>query len=71
MTNDQRFGTNRHNPYFAPGGLAKLPDGLESIDCENAGNFSPPGQNAPPCKVQAPQTFQGRTGAYPHVTAEK
>jgi virulence factor Mce-like protein len=71
VTNDQRFGSNRHNPYFEPGGLAKLPDGLESISCENAGNFTPPGQNAPPCKVQKPQTFQGRTGAYPQVKAEK
>ena len=64
---DQRFGTNRHNPYFAPGGLAKLDTGLETFTCDNEGNQSPPGQAAPPCKVQVPPRFQGRSTAYPHV----
>jgi ABC-type transporter Mla subunit MlaD len=67
---DQRYGTNRHNPYIAPGGLAKLATGLEAFDCDNTGNPSPPGQLAPPCKVQAPTPFQGRSGAYPHVGRE-
>jgi ABC-type transporter Mla subunit MlaD len=70
VANDQRFGTNRHNPYFAPGALAKLSQGLEAFDCTNAGNRSPPGQQAPPCKEQAPPAFQGRTQAFPHVRAE-
>ena len=64
---DRRFGTNRHNPYFAPGALAKLPTGLETFTCDNAGNPSPPGQLAPPCKEQAPLEFQGRSSGYPHV----
>jgi hypothetical protein len=68
---DQRFGTNRHNPYIAPGGLAKLATGLETFTCDNAGNPSPPGQLAPPCKVQEPLSFQGSNGAYPHVRRER
>jgi phospholipid/cholesterol/gamma-HCH transport system substrate-binding protein len=67
----QRYGTNRHNPYFAPGGLAKLASGLEAFDCGNAANPSPPGQLAPPCKVQAPTPFQGAAGAYPHVRRDR
>ena len=66
----KRYGTNRHNPYFEPGGLAKLADGLESFDCSNQGNTSPPGQLAPPCKEQKPYPFQGRTSAFPHVRSE-
>jgi phospholipid/cholesterol/gamma-HCH transport system substrate-binding protein len=66
-----RYGTNRHNPYFGPGGLAKLATGLEAFDCDNTGNESPPGQVGPPCKLQPPITFQGRAGAYPHVGRER
>jgi hypothetical protein len=64
-----RYGTNRHNPYFSPGGLDKLASGLEAFDCGNAGNPSPPGQFGPPCKLQPPFEFQGRTTAYPQVRA--
>jgi hypothetical protein len=72
VASSQRFGTNRHNPYIAPGGLAKLAggQGYESFDCSNQGNSSPPSQFAPPCTEQKPQTFQGHTGAYPHVGRE-
>jgi hypothetical protein len=71
VASDQRFGTNRHNPYFNPGGLAKLAEGLETFDCSNQGNPSPPFQFAPPCKEQAKRTFQGRTQAFPHVRGER
>jgi virulence factor Mce-like protein len=67
----RRYGTNRHNPYFAPGGLAKLAGGLEAFDCANAGNPSPPGQLAPPCRVQLPTPFQGAAGAYPHARSAR
>jgi ABC-type transporter Mla subunit MlaD len=70
VVNGQRYGSNRHNPYFNPGALEKLADGLESIDCSNQNNFSPPGQNAPPCKVQTPLPFQGRNDGYTHVQAD-
>jgi virulence factor Mce-like protein len=67
---NQRFGTNRRNPYLAPGGLEKLATGLEAFTCDNTGNQSPPGQFAPECKVQAPTPFQGRSTAYPQVRRE-
>src|SRR3712207_8532879 len=34
----RRYGTNRHNPYLLPLGMLKLPQGLESFDCQNVGN---------------------------------
>jgi virulence factor Mce-like protein len=67
----QRYGTNRHNPYFAPGGLADLKDGLKAFDCGNVNNQSPPGQLGPPCKLQPLQEFQGRRQAFPHVRSER
>ena len=71
VASGQRYGTNRHNPYIKPGGLAELPRGLEAFDCTNVGNPSPPGQQAPPCKLQPLQEFQGRRQAYPHVRRER
>jgi phospholipid/cholesterol/gamma-HCH transport system substrate-binding protein len=62
----QRYGTNRHNPYFLPLGMLKLKTGLESFDCQNTGNPGGP-ESAPPCKVQKPLLFQGRRTAYPHL----
>jgi phospholipid/cholesterol/gamma-HCH transport system substrate-binding protein len=64
---EERFGTNRHNPYVKPGWLNDLATGLEAIDCENTGNASPEGTQAPPCKVQAPTPFRGRSTAYPQL----
>jgi phospholipid/cholesterol/gamma-HCH transport system substrate-binding protein len=63
----ERFGTNRHNPYIKPRWLDDLPTGLEAIDCENVGNTSPSGTQAPPCKVQSPVPFRGRATAYPQL----
>jgi phospholipid/cholesterol/gamma-HCH transport system substrate-binding protein len=64
----QRFGTNRHNPYPNPRWLDDLATGLESIDCENTGNTSPAGTEAPePCKVQPPFRLRGRATAYPQI----
>jgi virulence factor Mce-like protein len=63
----ERFGSNRHHPYALPRALDKLAGGLESIDCSNEGNPSPPGQAAPPCKVAAPLEFRGRATRYPQI----
>lgn len=63
----ERFGTNRHNAYPAPRWLDDLANGLESIDCSHTGNDSPAGSEAPPCKVQPPLSFRGRSTAYPQV----
>jgi virulence factor Mce-like protein len=71
-----RGGNNRHNPYLAPGALAKLVTaaGLESYDCRNASN----GQTVPvlgtpnkPCVKQAPFKFQKVTRQFPHVALDK
>jgi phospholipid/cholesterol/gamma-HCH transport system substrate-binding protein len=63
---DERYGTNRHNPYLRPLGLLKLREGLDSFDCSNTGNPGGP-ESAPPCRVQKPLLFQGRRTAFPHV----
>ena len=46
---DRRLGSNRHNAYRAPGGLADLAKGLASSNCAHAGST---GEEAPPCRVQ-------------------
>ena len=67
MAADERFGTNRHNPYFLPGALEKLGEQLETFDCRNEGNRSAPGASAPPC-VEAPNfEFQGRSTRFPQL----
>ena len=67
----QRLPSNRHNAYFAPGGLARLGDGgLLASDCRNTANpqtVAPVGTGAPPCREQPPWTFAGTTAYYPHV----
>jgi phospholipid/cholesterol/gamma-HCH transport system substrate-binding protein len=64
----KRTPSNRHNPYFGPQPLLKLPQGLDSFDCSNASGLST--QAAPACKVQQPLGFEGKHLAYPHVDAE-
>jgi phospholipid/cholesterol/gamma-HCH transport system substrate-binding protein len=66
-TQAKRLPSNRHNPYFAPEPLRKLPQGLESFDCANAGSGT---EAAPPCMVQTQVEFQGRRTAYPHVAPD-
>lgn len=68
----QRLPTNRHNPYFAPGGLVNLARGdLLAFDCRNTGN--PPSTpvlgtgGPPPCLVQPPWNFKGATRSFPNV----
>jgi len=64
---EERFGTNRHNPYFLPGALEKLDSQLEAFDCRNEGNDSPPGASAPPCVVSPNLEFQGRRTRFPQL----
>jgi len=64
---DERFGTNRHNPYFLPGALEKLGEQLEAFDCRNVDNRSTPGQAAPPCVVAPNLEFQGRATRFPQL----
>jgi phospholipid/cholesterol/gamma-HCH transport system substrate-binding protein len=70
-TSTSRFGTNRHNPYFAPRALDQLASGLQAIDCSNTGNASVPGTQAPPCKLQPPTAFRGRRTQVPQVKRDR
>jgi phospholipid/cholesterol/gamma-HCH transport system substrate-binding protein len=67
----ERLPSNRHNAYFAPGGLARLSDGgLLAADCSNTTNVQivpVMGSGAPECRVQPPWTYDGRTAYFPHV----
>jgi virulence factor Mce-like protein len=64
---EERFGTNRHNPYLLPRALEKLDSQLETFDCRNEGNMSPPGTEAPPCDVAPHLEFQGRRTRFPQL----
>jgi virulence factor Mce-like protein len=67
----ERLPSNRHNAYFAPGGLAELSqEGLLASDCRNTANeqiIPVVGSGPPPCRVQPGWTFDGRTAYFPHV----
>jgi hypothetical protein len=77
----ERPGTNRHNAYISPGGLAYVGlGGLLSSDCNNLGNSTLsgaiPGSTNVPCRLQpkfpwgnvAPTTPRDY---YPHVTVAR
>jgi ABC-type transporter Mla subunit MlaD len=67
----RRNASNRHNAYFAPGGLERLSDGgLLASDCRNTSNPQAVpviGTGAPECRQQPPWTFGGQTAYFPHV----
>jgi len=67
----ERLPSNRHNAYFRPGGLERMADGgLLASDCSNTSNpqiVPVIGSGAPPCRVQPPWTYDGRTAYFPHV----
>jgi phospholipid/cholesterol/gamma-HCH transport system substrate-binding protein len=69
VTQGKRMASNRHNPYFAPGAFDKLATGLEALDCTNTSNPQslPVIGSAPPCKTQAPLTFDGATRSFPQL----
>jgi phospholipid/cholesterol/gamma-HCH transport system substrate-binding protein len=69
VTYPHRLPSNRHNPYFAPGGLANLASGLEAFDCANTGNPQQgiPSISVPPCKAQGPIQFRGLSSSFPHL----
>ncbi len=68
---ESRFGTNRHNPYYEPGALAKLAEGpLEAFDCKNVDNPTPVpplGSGTPECREQGPWEFDGVSRQFPRV----
>jgi phospholipid/cholesterol/gamma-HCH transport system substrate-binding protein len=70
-----RPGSNRYNPYVAPGGVSNLSSVLHAFDCYNTKNPTPipvlGTGSAPPCVLQGPWRFQGLTQDYPHVQANR
>jgi phospholipid/cholesterol/gamma-HCH transport system substrate-binding protein len=68
-----KLPTNRQEPYPAPGALLETGQigVLKSYDCRNTGNplwLPPIGLGAPPCILQGPWTFDGKTAYYPRLT---
>ena len=66
----ERFGTNRHNPYPVPGRLSQIQDVLPAYDCTNTSG-RPTADTPPPCVVQDPPTFRGRSTAFPRIHADR
>jgi hypothetical protein len=69
----QRQPYSRNNAYIAPGSYGQDFEArrLTSIDCRNTTNAQtvppfPPGLS-PPCVEQAPFSFRGGLGHYPHL----
>jgi phospholipid/cholesterol/gamma-HCH transport system substrate-binding protein len=66
-----RLPTNRSNPYPAPDSELDIArGGLRAYDCRNTGNplyLPPTGTGAPPCLLQGPWTFNGKSADYPRL----
>jgi virulence factor Mce-like protein len=67
---EKRLASNRHNAYFAPGGLNRLAEGLLASSCANTGNAQTvpvAGSGAPPCREQPAWEFAGVKRYFPHL----
>jgi virulence factor Mce-like protein len=68
----KRLPTNVMNPYVKPGGLddiAKL-GYVKAFDCRNVHNrpyLPATGSGSPPCVLQGPWTFNGKSAFYPRL----
>lgn len=66
-----KLPTNRSNPYPAPSAEGDIATGgLRAYDCRNTGNplvIPPTDTGSPPCKVQGPWTFDGKSAYYPRL----
>src|SRR3954452_12135549 len=67
---EKRLASNRHNAYFAPGGLDRLAEGLLASNCANTSNpqtIPVAGSGAPPCRQQPAWEFGGVKRYFPHL----
>jgi virulence factor Mce-like protein len=69
----KRLPTNILNPYVKPGGLRDIAKFgyIKSFDCRNIHNpaYVPAtGTGSPPCVLQGPWTFNGKSAFYPRLT---
>jgi ABC-type transporter Mla subunit MlaD len=66
-----KLPTNRSNPYPAPDSENNIANGgLRAFDCRNTGNplvLPPTGSGAPPCLLQGPWKFEGKSAYYPRL----
>jgi virulence factor Mce-like protein len=67
---DHRFGSNRHDPYPLPGYMNRLRTFEEAFDCRNVGNQPAP-DDTPPCDVQAPFRFRGKSTQFPRLRPDR
>lgn len=65
----ERLPSHRGNTYPKPGYLTDFPQGLKSFDCRHTDNppLLPPLGGTPPCRVQGPWTFNGKTAYFPRL----
>lgn len=68
----KKLPSSRYNPYPKPRAAAEIANGgLLSFDCRHLGNrlYVPPtgGTGSPPCRLQGPWTFNGRSAYYPRL----
>lgn len=66
----KRLPSNRQNPYPEPqSGLNIGHGGLKAYDCRNLGNpdYLPPFGSTPPCLLQGPWMFDGKSAYYPRL----
>ncbi|MEX2195956.1 MAG: MlaD family protein [Thermoleophilaceae bacterium] len=68
----KRLPSHRSNPYPKPRSSLNIArGGLRAYDCRHLGNrqyLPPTGSGAPPCLLQGPWTYRGKTRYYPHLT---
>lgn len=69
----KRLPSHRPNPYPKPGAAQEIgKGGLLSYDCRHLNNTlfleTTGGTGAPPCRLQGPWTFQGKTRYYPALS---
>ncbi|MEA2353021.1 MAG: phospholipid/cholesterol/gamma-HCH transport system substrate-binding protein [Thermoleophilaceae bacterium] len=70
VTQTQRYGSNRHNPYPVPGFMNRLKTFEQAIDCRNVGNTPAP-DATPPCEVQKPFTFRGKARQFHRLVPDR
>jgi phospholipid/cholesterol/gamma-HCH transport system substrate-binding protein len=67
-----KLPSNRANPYPKPGGLNSIRDKgyVQAYDCRHLGNrpyLPPTGTGVPPCDVQGPWSFDGKSRYFPNL----
>ena len=70
VTQTERYGSNRHNPYPLPGYMNRLRTFEQAFDCRNTANPVAP-DDTPPCEVQPPFRFRGKATQFPRLRPDR